>query len=90
MARKNALQIINAFCHQIKSMEFKFWSLSLINFDLFGQKFGDKIKEIKLKYVCINISRLLSFSRNKKCKVKLIYKIYFSEIHKIVGLGLHH
>jgi hypothetical protein len=24
MARKNALQIINAFCHQIKSMEFKF------------------------------------------------------------------
>ncbi len=82
MARENAVQIITAFCQQVKSIELIFGSLSLSSFDMFGQKFGDKIKEIKIlcyKHgnecgVCINISRLLSFSCNKKCNIKLIYK----------------
>jgi hypothetical protein len=82
MPRENALQIITSFCDQIKFIEFIFGSLSLINFDLFEQRFGDKIQEIKIlcyKHekecgVCINISRLLSFSCNKKCNIKLIYK----------------
>ncbi len=48
LAKENALYIITAFCRQIKSMEFLFGSLSLINIDLFAEKFGDKIKEIKI------------------------------------------
>jgi hypothetical protein len=82
MARENALYIITAFCHQIKLMEFTFGSLSLINFDLFAEKFGDKIKEIKIichkhnnECNCCNyILQFFNSKCNKKCNVKLVYK----------------
>ncbi len=85
LARENALYIITAFCHQIKSMEFLFGSLSSIYIDLFAVKFGDNIKEIKMvcyKRIrrnirckcCDNILQFLNISCNKKCNVKLIYK----------------
>jgi hypothetical protein len=85
LARENALYIITAFCHQIKSMEFLFGSLSSIYIDLFAVKFGDNIKEIKIVCykrirrdirckVCDNILQFLNVSCNKKCNVKLIYK----------------
>jgi hypothetical protein len=85
LARENALYIINAFCHQIKSMEFLFGSLSSIYIDLFAVKFGDNIKEIKMVCYkrdkrnnrckcCDNILQFFNISCNKKCNVKSIYK----------------
>ncbi len=81
LARENALYIITAFCHQIKSMKFLFGSLSSINIDLFAVKFGDNIKEIKMacykrnnRYKCDNILQFFNISCNKKCNAKLIYK----------------
>jgi hypothetical protein len=56
-------------------MKFIFGSLSLINFDLFAGKFGDKIKEIKI--ICHkqnNDSNCCNSKCNKKCNVKLVYK----------------
>jgi len=82
LARENALYIINSFCHQIKSVEFLFGSLSSINIDLFAVKFGDNIKELKIVCYkrnnrckcCDNILQFFNISCNKKCNTKLIYK----------------
>ncbi len=59
-------------------MEFLFGSLSLINIHLFGEKFGDNIKEIKIvcykRKFCVNISQFFNISCNEKCNLKLINK----------------
>jgi hypothetical protein len=87
LAKENALYIITAFCRQIKSMEFLFGSLSLINMDLFAEKFNDKIKEIKIVCYkrnnrcncCQNIYQFFNISCNKKCNVKLVYKNFLED-----------
>ncbi len=88
MARENAFYIITALYHQIKSTEFIFGSLSLINFDLFAEKFGDKIKEIKIicykhNNECNYCNYILQFF-NSKCNKYVMWNWYIKFNHKII------